>query len=388
MGTVRTGPGGEPIQQRYSGWDDTDFSRFPGYGYQDQRTGPSVHAPNLPEKIDGDVRRGEQVWKRAACVNCHILPGDGRWAGNVGPSLAAYGELAKDPLRTFAIIYDARAFNPQTIMPPWGTAGLLSAREIGDLTAYLHSLRSMPMPSDLRDNPGLRPAPTPYFGDSSDPANNPALLLAEKAEEAWSEVAASGRSCAGCHGQDIDAVMKGVAAGYPRFSKRYGRVVSLEDLLSAHAPDSAGMDMTVGSPANLSMTMRIKISSRDHTVALDLEDPDFLAAVRRGEKTFYRRVGQRNHACADCHTEATAGGKWLGGRYAARSTIESGLTRTYPTWRTSFDEAWSLRKRMQWCMIPHGTNMLSADAVEYAELEAYMTTFDIGKQMQAPGLKD
>jgi hypothetical protein len=71
-----------------------------------------------------------------------------------------------------------------------------------------------------------------------------------------------------------------------------------------------------------------------------------------------------------------------------RATIEGGLTAKYPTWRTSFEELWSIRKRIQWCMLPHGTNNLSADAVEYAELELYLASFENGKQMSVPGLKD
>jgi hypothetical protein len=46
-----------------------------------------------------------------------------------------------------------------------------------------------------------------------------------------------------------------------------------------------------------------------------------------------------------------------------------------------------MRKRMQWCMTPLGTNMLPADAVEYAELELYLTQFDNGKPMSVPGIR-
>ena len=46
-----------------------------------------------------------------------------------------------------------------------------------------------------------------------------------------------------------------------------------------------------------------------------------------------------------------------------------------------------MRKRMQWCMIPLGANMLAADAIEYAELELYLTAFDVGKPMSVPGIR-
>jgi len=48
---------------------------------------------------------------------------------------------------------------------------------------------------------------------------------------------------------------------------------------------------------------------------------------------------------------------------------------------------WDMRKRFQWCMTPLGMNMLPADAVEYAELEMFLTTFDRGKPLSVPGIR-
>lgn len=386
-GTVVTQADGRRIQLRYPKWDETDFSAFPTHAYADTRPGPP---PRIVDDLrpDGDPRAGEQVWKRAPCINCHILPQDGRWAGNIGPSFAEYGTIAKDVRRTFQVIFDGRAVFPNSFMPPWGTVGLLTSKEIADLAAFLHAADIAQDRSDLRENPDIRPMPEPYFGASDDPGSNPAMVLAEKAEADWGASSPSGRSCRSCHGGDIDRAMSGIATRYPIFSSRHGRVLSLEDFLSSHAPEAAQSDMPVGSAGNLTMTMRIKLASRNQPIALDLGDPNLRDALERGKNTFYRRVGQRNHACADCHTEATVGGRWLGGRYLGRATVEAGLTRTYPTWRTSFEETWSLRKRIQWCMLPHGTNALSADSVEYAELELYLASFENGKNLEAPGLKD
>ncbi|HLQ22301.1 MAG TPA: hypothetical protein VK132_03800, partial [Gemmatimonadales bacterium] len=69
------------------------------------------------------------------------------------------------------------------------------------------------------------------------------------------------------------------------------------------------------------------------------------------------------------------------------ANVEVGLTRHFPTWRTSQGDVWDMRKRFQWCMTPLGMNMLPADAVEYAELELYLTSFDIGKPMSVPGIR-
>jgi sulfur-oxidizing protein SoxA len=111
------------------------------------------------------------------------------------------------------------------------------------------------------------------------------------------------------------------------------------------------------------------------------------AALERGQASFYKRVGERQHACADCHTKAPGKGaqKFLGGRLLG--DVEAGLTNHFPTWRTNFGLVWDIRKRIQWCMLPLGTNYLPADAVEYAELELYLTSFAHGKPMNVPGIR-
>jgi sulfur-oxidizing protein SoxA len=129
----------------------------------------------------------------------------------------------------------------------------------------------------------------------------------------------------------------------------------------------------------------IKMASNGMPVSLDLSDPDTAAALERGKQSFYKRVGQRNHACADCHTTGKGADRFLGGRLLAN--VEVGLTRHFPTWRTSQSDIWDMRKRMQWCMTPLGMNMLTADAVEYAELELYLASFEQGKPMSVPGIR-
>ena len=38
-------------------------------------------------------------------------------------------------------------------------------------------------------------------------------------------------------------------------------------------------------------------------------------------------------------------------------------------------------------MTPLGTNMLSANVIQYAELELYLTSFDNGKPLSVPGIR-
>jgi sulfur-oxidizing protein SoxA len=274
---------------------------------------------------------------------------------------------------------------PHTLMPPWGTTHALSPEELVHLVAYLQSLKGPVAPEKDPDrNPFTRTRPT-GFGDNLDPTNNPAVVLAEDAETFWQQRGPAGKSCADCHDGGVDRAMKGVATRYPQFVKSERRVMSIEDLLSVHGPQRMGRELPMESTDNVHLATRIKMASNGMPVAIDLESPEARAALARGKATFNRRVGQRNHACADCHTPDKGANKFLGGRWLA--DVSDGMTRHFPTFRTSQNEVWDMRKRMQWCMTPLGMNMLAADAVEYAELELYLTSFDQGKPLSVPGIR-
>jgi sulfur-oxidizing protein SoxA len=388
-GEVRTEADGRRVAVRYAGWMTRDFGRFRTYAYDDTRPEPAVQRVEMPAGLTGDPARGRALFLNRAkgpCTGCHLVPGDDVWpAGSVGPDLSTLGDRRLPDAYLYQQLWDPRVTFAHTVMPPWGVQGALTPQEIVHLVAYLQSLRGPAVvDTDPDRNPFTRRKPV-GFGDNLDPTNNPAILRAEEAEALWSAAGPSGRSCADCHAGGIDRAMRGVATRYPRRVPSYARVVGIEDLLSVHGPETTGRPLAVESADNVDLTMRIKMASNGLPVEVDTRSPAARAALARGKALFERRVGERNHACADCHTSERGAGKFLGGRLLA--DVTTGLTRHFPTWRTSQNEAWDMRRRMQWCMTPLGMNMLAADSVEYAELELYLTQFDNGKPMSVPGIR-
>ena len=73
------------------------------------------------------------------CLACHAIE-DGEEAGNLGPILIAMEARFPDKAELFDIIWDARLVNPNTIMPPYGTNGILTQEQIDKIVEYLHSL--------------------------------------------------------------------------------------------------------------------------------------------------------------------------------------------------------------------------------------------------------
>jgi len=389
-GEITTSADGTRTAVRYPGWGSQDFGRFRTYAYDDARPEPAPATVAMPA-VTGDPKKGRSLFlsrNLGPCTGCHLVQGEDVWpAGSVGPDLSTYGDRNAPDEYTFSVIYDPRHVFPNSLMPPWGTDGVLTPDDIVHVVAFLKTQKS-PLPPEINPerNPLTRPRPV-GFGDNLDPTNNPAVLRAEGAESGWSEKGPSGKACSDCHGGAPDVAMRGVATRYPTHVLAYRRVMGLEEFLAAHAPEVTGRPLPVESADNLDMTLLVKMASNGMPVALDLASPENAAALARGKRSFSRRVGQRNHACADCHTVEGGRGadKFLGGRLLAN--VESGLTRHFPTWRTSQADVWDMRKRMQWCMTPLGTNMLAADAVEYAELELYLASFDVGKPISVPGIR-
>ena len=374
---------------RYAGWSKQDFQRFRTYAYTDTRADVPVQLTIMPIGVKGDARKGRALFlsrTKGPCTGCHLIPGEDVWpAGNVGPDLSTIGDrkLANEYL--YQQIYDPRVVFPQTSMPPWGTTGVFTPEEIVHLVAFMQTLKGpAPVEKDADRNPVTRPKPV-GFGDNLDPTNNPAVVLAEDAEALWAARGASGKACADCHEGGAGRALRGAATRYPKFVEAYGRMMSVEDFLEVHGPETTGLPLAAESADNLNMTMLVKRASNGLPVSVDVASAEARAALARGKATFHRRVGERNHSCADCHTPEAAAEKFLGGRVLA--DVRAGLTRHFPTWRTDRAEVWDMRKRFQWCMTPLGMNMLAADSIEYAELELYLTSFDNGKPLSVPGIR-
>lgn len=77
--------------------------------------------------------------KKGNCLACHLIAG-GDQAGNIGPPLIAMKARFPDKAVLKAQISDPRAKNPNSIMPPFGPHGVMSAKEIEKVTEFIHTL--------------------------------------------------------------------------------------------------------------------------------------------------------------------------------------------------------------------------------------------------------
>ena len=150
----------------------------------------SPPAPASARKLDkehtGDPAAGQKLVadrsRGGSCLACHVMgpAGGADLPGNVGPDLSEIGNAGRDDEWLFNYVNDARVYNPDTVMPPWGTHGIFSQAEIGDIVAFLKTLKSPAKFKTVLDDPMKRPAPVEQR-DNLDALVNPAMWLVESA---------------------------------------------------------------------------------------------------------------------------------------------------------------------------------------------------------------
>ena len=72
------------------------------------------------------------------CLACHHIEG-GTQMGDVGPPLGDMRRRFPERAALRAQIFDARQYNPDTLMPPFGANGILTPDEIERVIDFLYT---------------------------------------------------------------------------------------------------------------------------------------------------------------------------------------------------------------------------------------------------------
>ncbi len=371
--------------KRYQDWPQTAWKSFPNM------SSPGSAAPAAPSSggLTGDPAKGRAVaedTRKGNCYACHTAGRHGpdrktELPGNVGPDISSLAGRDPDYLR--GRLTDPTVLNPAALMPPFGRNGILSAQEIEDVVSYLKTLDTKPSFATPLDDPNARPAPV-ETRDWRDEFVNPAAAGIARGAGLFQAPGPTGRSCLSCHSAP-EKSFQSWAAAMPKPEPRMGgKVLGVEEFLTRHARATTGAEfpMTEGGNVDLSIYMRSLADGRP--ISADTTTPLAAAAVARGRALTEKRVGQLNFACQGCHTtgaERFMRGQWLG------SMDAGSMTAHFPTYRTSKDQIWDIRKRFQWCNVQVRADELPPDAPEYGDLEMYLTSIAKGKKLSAPGIR-
>ncbi len=302
--------------------------------------------------------------KKGNCVACHILP-DVSQPGNIGMNLSFIGAWNLPDQLLFNYIYDARIYNPNTVMPPWGAHNILTTDEIKDIVSYLKTL-TIPVPLPQRRIPTNNV-------DNLDEFENPAMFELETGADLFIE------SCQKCHKNPEDKFAKW-AVTMPKFEPRLNKIIGIEEFITRHAKATTNVKYLLQSEENLALTIYLRNLANGQKIAVDTSDTNTNLALKRGKTLTQRKIGQLNFACTDCHKKNS--GKWIRGQYLKKLT---NIIDHYPTYRSGKDAIWDINKRIQWCNLAARANDLPPDAAEYADIELYLTVESNGSELSVPG---
>ncbi len=111
--------------KRYSGWPARDEAKWSTLAHVSSPAAPK-EPRKLSNPISGDAGKGGKLVadrnRGGSCLACHVMgpAGGANLPGNVGPDLSEIGNAGREDEWLFNYIYDARVYNPDTVMPPWG----------------------------------------------------------------------------------------------------------------------------------------------------------------------------------------------------------------------------------------------------------------------------
>jgi L-cysteine S-thiosulfotransferase len=371
--------------KRYADWPARDESKYNTLGNM-ATPAPPTQPRKITGPIGGDAKKGAELAadrsRGGSCLACHVMgpAGSANLPGNFAPDLSEIGNAGREDEWFFNYIYDARVYNPETVMPPWGSHGFFNEEEINDIVAFLKTLKSPAAFKSELDNPEKRPPPVEKR-ENLDPIENPAMWAVDKAQELWKQAGAAGKSCQNCH-NDASVEFKTWAASMPRWEPRLDKVLSVEEFVTRHAKATTGADWLMETDENRAMSVYLHYLANGTPIKIDTTSPGAMAAIERGKELSTRKVGQLNMACTDCHGKAV--NHWIRGQWLGEP---KGQYDHFPTWRTSLLAIWDIRQRFQWCQVNIRGDELPPDAKQYGDLELYLAAQNEGQKLSVPGIR-
>ncbi len=213
-----------------------------------------------------------------------------------------------------------------------------------------------------------------------DDSANPGMLVVLDGEALWkAKAGAANQACADCH-TDARASMKGVAARHPAFDARLGRPVNIEQRINmCRVERQQATPFAYESKELLALSAFVGNQSRGEPIAPPADER--LTPFRNaGRDDYFRRQGQLNLSCAQCHDD-----NW--GKRLAGSLIPQAHPTGYPLYRLEWQAVGSLQRRLRNCLVGMRAEAYDYGAPEYVALELYLMWRARGLTVEIPAVR-
>jgi sulfur-oxidizing protein SoxA len=209
---------------------------------------------------------------------------------------------------------------------------------------------------------------------------NPGMLWVERGGKLWNEPAGkSEKSCASCHG-DAAKSMKGAATHYPRIDREMSRLTNLPGRINhCRERNQSALPFAQESEELLALTTFVTYQSRGLPIDVTIS-PQNARDFERGRTRFYRRMGQMNLSCAQCHDR-----NW--DRTLLFEKISQGHPSGFPAYRQEWQTVGSLQRRLRACYSGLRAQMPPYGARELLELELFLAWRANGLPIEAPAVR-
>ena len=208
---------------------------------------------------------------------------------------------------------------------------------------------------------------------------NPGYLWVDRGRELF-EQSQDGTGCAACHAPDGEHPLAGAATRYPQYDAGVGTLLNLEGRINqcrvrhqakpALAYESEELLALTAYVANQSLGMPIR-------VAIDGRAQPFFD---EGRKYFFRRRGQLNLACSQCHDD-----NW--GRMLRGDRISQGHPNAWPGYRLEWQTFGSLHRRLRDCDVGVRAEPHEGGSEVYTSVELYLAWRARGLTLESPGVR-
>ncbi|MEP3248347.1 MAG: sulfur oxidation c-type cytochrome SoxA [Sneathiella sp.] len=214
-----------------------------------------------------------------------------------------------------------------------------------------------------------------------DDFENPAYLWVEKGEELWDTAdGKAGKACSSCH-EDAAETMKTAGAEFPKWNAKQGKPVNLEQQINLCRTDQMqASKWKWESEELLSMTSFVRSQSRGVPVNVQV-DGQMAPFFEKGKDLYYKRVGQLDMACANCHEDNY-------GTNIRSDMLSQGQSNGFPTFRLKWQKVGSLHRRFKGCMKNIRATPYKVGSDEFVNLELYVGYRGKGLPVEAPAVRN
>jgi sulfur-oxidizing protein SoxA len=208
---------------------------------------------------------------------------------------------------------------------------------------------------------------------------NPGYLWVDRGRELFSTTE-KGSACISCHATDGDKSLRGVAARYPQYDSATGTLLNLQARIN-QCRVRYQMQPALPYESDELLSLTADVASQSRGLPLDVSiGGEAQRYFEVGRDYFFRRRGQLNLACNQCHDD-----NW--GRMLRGDKISQGHPNAWPGYRLEWQTFGSLHRRIRDCDAGVRAEPHVGGSEIYTSLELYLAWRARGLPIESPGVR-